>query len=107
MAFFLRRLAGSTPVERRGRVKIQPTLETVDGVSLARFKPGLVYAVPTSLATLMIVEGWAEPVGDDAECTLPEITFHALRPHERRRRTLSPGRLSRELGIAADRRRRN
>lgn len=91
----------------RVRIRTQPPGETVDGVSLARFKPGRVYAVPTSLATLMVVEGWAEPVDDEADCTLPEITFQVLRPHERRRRTLSPGRLLRELGIAADRRRRN
>jgi hypothetical protein len=106
LAFFLR--GSRVPsVEMRVRIKLQPRRETVDGVSLARFKPGLVYAVPTSIATLMIVEGWAEPVGDQTDCTLPEIIFHVLRPHERRHRTLSPGRLSRELGIAADRRRRN
>ncbi len=88
------------------RVTAQPTQLSVDGISLSRFKPGCVYSLPVSLATLMIVEGWAEPVAGADGCTLPEISFTMLPRPERRRRILTPRRLRSELGIAADRRRR-
>jgi hypothetical protein len=87
---------------------IRPPADTnVDGISLSRFKVGNVYALPAPLATLLIVEGWAEPVIDNhQELTLPPIQFRPVRPRERRRRMYSNWRLRTELGLAADRRRR-
>lgn len=88
------------------RITTRPTQSSVDGISLSRFKPGSIYALPISLATLLIVEGWAEPVAESGDCTLPEITFTMFPRPERRHRVLTPRRLRTELGIAADRRRR-
>lgn len=88
------------------RITAQPTQTSVDGISLSRLKPGSVYSLPVSLATLLIVEGWAEPMLEPGHCTLPDITFTVLPRPERRRRVLTPRRLRTELGIAADRRRR-
>jgi hypothetical protein len=91
----------------RVRIVTPPTDTIVDGIALSQFKVGFVYALPAALATLLIVEGWAEPImGADAP-TLPAITFDVHRPQERRRRVLTDARLRLELGIAADRRRRN
>jgi hypothetical protein len=78
----------------------------IDGISLSLFEVGAVYAVPTALATVMIVEGWAEPVLETVEPKLPPIKFDIIGPRERRRRVYSDLRLRVELGLAADRRRR-
>jgi hypothetical protein len=88
------------------RIVRRPTETSVDGFPLWHLEVGLVYAVPAALATLLIVEGWAEPVAESTEPTLPPITFNIIRPRERRRRFLSVARLRSELGIAADRRRK-
>jgi hypothetical protein len=91
----------------RVRITRRPTELSVDGISLSRFHVGFVYAVPVSLATLMVVEGWAEPVVDDAdEPVLPPIRFKVARPRERRQRVLSDRLLRTRLGLAADRRHR-
>lgn len=87
------------------RITTLPTQISVDGIRLSRFKMGCVYSLPPSLATLMIVEGWAEPVVEPADLTLPEFSLTVLPGAERRRRALTSRRL-REFGIAADRRRR-
>lgn len=89
------------------RITVQPTRTSVDGISLSGFKPGSVYALPAPLATLLIVEGWAEPIIESGECTLPQIRFRVFPRPERRHRVLAPTRLRAELGVAADRRRRN
>jgi hypothetical protein len=94
------------PAKMRVRITAQPTQTSVDGISLSGFKPGSVYSLPASLATLLIVEGWAEPMSESGDSTLPPITFTLFPRPERRRRTLTPLRLRAELGIAADRRRR-
>jgi hypothetical protein len=78
----------------------------IDGIPLSHFEVGAVYAVPTALATLMIVEGWAEPVVEMVEPKLPRISFTLPVPRERRRRVYSDWRLRVELGLAADRRRK-
>jgi uncharacterized protein (DUF2342 family) len=65
---------------------------------------GRVYSVPASLATVMIVEGWADPLMENANPTLPDIKL-VTSPHDRRRRSLSDSQLRIELGIVADRRR--
>jgi hypothetical protein len=74
-------------------------------MDLSHFKAGRVYAVPVSLATLMIVEGWATPDFGSESPTLRPMTFDLHRTRERRRRLLTDARLRTELGIAADRRR--
>jgi hypothetical protein len=91
----------------RVRIISRPTEESVDGIALSHFKVGSVYSVPVSLATLLIVEGWAEPVVEEAEPILPPISFHITRRVDRRRRFITDARLRKEFGIAADRRRRN
>lgn len=89
----------------RVRITSPPTEESVDGIPLSQYKVGAVYDVPTLLATLMIVEGWAEPLVESIDPTLPQIRFKVFTP-ERRRRTLTDADLRTQLGIAADRRRR-
>jgi hypothetical protein len=94
-------------VQVRVRIARSPSESSIDGFPLWHLQVGLVYAIPAAVATLMIVEGWAEPVVDDAEPTLPMVKFDVARPRrERRRRYMSLSRLRQELGIAADRRRR-
>ena len=98
----------------RIRITNPPTEASVDGLGLADFRVGATYAVPAELATLMIVEGWAEPVDADAIPILPAFRFHivpspaalplARRPPHRRRftdRLLTPG-----AGLAAERKKR-
>ena len=87
------------------RITTLPTQISVDGIRLSRFKMGCVYSLPSSLATLMIVEGWAEPVVESGDLTLPEFSLTVLPSPDRRRRARTSRRL-RALGIAADRRRR-
>jgi hypothetical protein len=91
----------------RIRVVNAPGEESIDGISLSHLRVGFVYSLPAALATLMIVEGWAEPVTEDVEPTLPTITFQLPRRRERRRRVLGGAALRRQFGIAADRRRRS
>jgi hypothetical protein len=90
----------------RVRITNPPTQAAIDGISLSGFEVGAVYAVPALLATLMIVEGWAEPVVETVEPKLPAVKFDILGPRERRRRVYSDLRLRVELGLAADRRRK-
>ena len=47
----------------RIRILQKPGSTSIDGVQLDRFEPGLQYEVGTSLACLLLAEGWAEPVG--------------------------------------------
>jgi hypothetical protein len=89
------------------RIIARPTLESVDGIALSHFKIGSVYSVPVSLATLLVVEGWAEPVVEAVDPILPPFSFHITRRSDRRRRFITDARLRKEFGIAADRRRRN
>jgi hypothetical protein len=84
----------------------RPTEESIDGIPLWYLEVGRVYAFPAEIATLLVVEGWADPVVEEVEPTLPAIRFNVARVRERRRRFNTAARLRRELGIAADRRRR-
>jgi hypothetical protein len=90
----------------RIRITSPPTEASVDGFQLSQFRVGLVYSVPASLATLMIVEGWAEAVFEDVEPTLPPVKFTVHARRERRQRIYSDAYLRTHLGLAADRRRR-
>jgi hypothetical protein len=49
------------------RIKVirPPTERSVDGIDLRRFQPGSHYEVGNAIGTLMLAEGWAEPVGSD------------------------------------------
>lgn len=88
------------------RITKAPTYDTVDGISLGHFRVGGVYGLPAPLATLMIVEGWAVPVTNEKDVTLPSIAFMFTPVQERRRRMISSG-LRRDRSLAADRRRRH
>jgi hypothetical protein len=90
----------------RVRIIRAPTETVVDGMSLSHFEVGNVYGLPASLATLLIVEGWADPIVADLEPKLPPIRLDCMPPRDRRRRTYSHWRLRVELGLAADRRRK-
>ena len=91
----------------RVRIIRPPSEESVDGVDVSAFRVGRVYSIPMALATLMIVERWAEPLIDDGDATLPPITFQLpTLIRERRRRQRGGARFDPGLGIAADRRRK-
>jgi hypothetical protein len=55
----------------RIRVLHRPAFAAVDGIDLKHFVPGHVYDVGTSLGTLMLAEGWASPVENDAPLEAP------------------------------------
>jgi hypothetical protein len=90
----------------RVRLIRPPTEAVIDGIRLSEFEVGAVYALPTELATVMIVEGWAVPELETVEPKLPQIKFNIMGRRERRHRIYSDWRLRVELGVAADRRRK-
>ena len=49
----------------RIRVIQRPSATSVDGLELNRFEPGQVYDVGTAMGSLMLSEGWAEPVATE------------------------------------------
>jgi CheY-like chemotaxis protein len=49
----------------RLRICRQPA-GTIDGITLGRFREGLVYDIGSQLATVFLAEGWAEPFPSDA-----------------------------------------
>ena len=55
------------------RIKVlhRPALGAVDGIDLKHFVPGQAYDVGTSVGTLMLAEGWAAPVENDAPAAAP------------------------------------
>jgi hypothetical protein len=98
----------------RIRIIQKPERPSIDGIRLDRFQPGLLYEVGTSLGTLLLCEGWAEPIPDDDPALLlplkqPESDTLAdvlkEKPGPRRLLTKSPS-LAARLGIAADAKRR-
>ena len=88
----------------RVRIISRPTEASVDGLELSEFRLGQVYALPAELATLMIVEGWAEPLDGDAIPVLPEFRFNIvpMAPRPSRRQRFTVARLTPRLGVAAD-----
>ena len=48
------------------RIKIlhRPPVGDVDGLDLSRFEPGAEYELGTAVGSLLLAEGWAEPVTD-------------------------------------------
>jgi hypothetical protein len=95
--------------DRLLRIKIvqRPPSTSIESIRLDRFEPGYEYEVGSLLGSLMLAEGWAEPVEDDAPASL-EAPGDPSSPAETR--TRRPPNLIREvyrpyldrLGIAAD-----
>src|SRR3954466_826950 len=94
------------------RIKVvqKPTLYEVDGLRLDTFEPGVEYDVGTTLGTLLLAEGWAEPLPTDeppVAIVFGEVTHDS-------RTTVMPANVVREISppyydappaLAADRRR--
>jgi hypothetical protein len=51
----------------RIRIVQKPGMASIDGVRLDRFRPGQTYEVGTTLASLLLAEGWGTPVGHTDE----------------------------------------
>jgi len=53
------------------RLRISQRLQgSIDGVAIDHFQRGLIYEIGTQLASVLLAEGWAEPV-DTADTALP------------------------------------
>ena len=50
----------------RIRIIQRPTVASIDGIRLDRFEVGVSYEVGTSLGSVLLAEGWAEPADDQA-----------------------------------------
>ena len=69
----------------RVRISTKPTAECIDGVQLSRFQKGFDYEVSAELAELLIVEGWAEPIGfEPPRQAAAPARSHPSGRHERR-----------------------
>ena len=103
----------------RIRIVQVPTKSSIDGIRLDQFSAGCLYEVGNVIGTLMLAEGWAEPVADDQPALLmpfndPGWIYAPARPEK----PPAPTNLIREKspsaqqhphhrrGIAADRPRR-
>jgi hypothetical protein len=73
------------------RISKTPVQREVDGVRLDRLRPGSVREVPSSLATWLIVEGYAEPemrrVPRDSDMGIVGGSNEFSFAHDRRRRS--------------------
>ena len=49
----------------RVRISTKPPVGCIDGIQLTHLRPGVEYEVGAPVAEVLIVEGWAEPVGFD------------------------------------------
>lgn len=72
-----------------------PRLDEIDGIDLRRFAEGFVYDVGNNLATLLLAEGWAEPVPDDASAVV--VPFSDNDPFVTRVVNDTPPNLRREI----------
>src|SRR5438128_2190670 len=50
----------------RIRILRTPRPSSIDGLRMDQFRPALCYDVGTTLAMLLLAEGWAEPVSSEA-----------------------------------------
>jgi hypothetical protein len=50
----------------RIRIVKPPTVSSIDGIQLGYFVVGLQYELGQAVASLLLAEGWAEPVDGDA-----------------------------------------
>ncbi len=66
------------------RIKIlrTPNFLELEGMDLQRFQPGHIYEVGNCLGAVMLAEGWAAPVADDAPALL--IPFSESDPYASR-----------------------
>ena|SRR2546428_14113072 len=86
----------------RIRIIQRPAESCIDGLQMDRFVPGYQYEVGTALGSLLLSEGWAEPVWlqepdatvplreTDPETLPPNLTIESTRPYQsfrERRRT--------------------
>jgi hypothetical protein len=72
------------------RIKIlKQTPERIEDIRLERFRIGEIFEVGSRLAELLLAEGWAEPVDDDASARGVES---AREPDRARRHDRSPTR---------------
>src|SRR5437870_2529949 len=62
----------------RIRILQKPTLASIDGLRLDHFYPGFQYIVGNVVGSLLLAQGWAEPVSDDEPALL--IPFSDTRP---------------------------
>ena len=78
----------------RVRISARPTVECIDGVQLTRFQQGSEYEIGSQLAELLIVEGWAEPLGFDGSDQSATGPSRSTAPggHERRGNVIRVGR---------------
>ena len=98
----------------RIRILRSPPIEAVDGMDLRRFMVDQQYDVGNRLGTLLLCEGWAEPVGDDEPALVIPFSRAAAFLDRIADRTPSPPNLVREhyppyadhIALAADRERR-
>ena len=91
----------------RIRVIHKPTRSSIDGIRLDQFVPGLEYVVGTLLGSLMLAEGWAEPVASEEPATVISLGhFEQLKANPPNLvRDIFPSYYDRSAPVAADRRR--
>src|SRR5437868_5806902 len=94
----------------RIRVLQTPSVSTVDGIDLQRFRSGQQYEVGNKIGALFLAEGWAEPVASEEPALVIPISEFVNAPRDD-----APQNLVRETfppyydappGTAMDRRRR-
>ena len=49
----------------RVQITKKPTVSSIDGVRIDTFEVGHVYEIGTSIATVLLAEGWATPAADE------------------------------------------
>ena len=74
------------PMQSKASLRIKllqrPPANSIDGLDLARFEPGHEYEVGSSVGSLLLAEGWAEPVALDEPP--PPAAFSETSPFDRR-----------------------
>src|SRR5260221_13069265 len=75
----------------RIRVIQRPSATSVDGLELNRFEPSQVYDVGTAMGSLMLSEGWAEPVATETPAPAPPQPKNASRSSESTYASDAPG----------------
>jgi hypothetical protein len=80
----------------RIRIVRQPPARSVDGILLDTFEPSHQYEVGNSLGSLMLAEGWAEPVPLDEPTPLPPFGERDVLKRPERHDPDTPPNLTRE-----------
>jgi hypothetical protein len=92
----------------RIRIIQPPAQQSIDGIRLDQFVPGLQYEVGHVIGSLMLAEGWAEPVpADDPADVIPlsELAGAGLQNPRNLIREIFPSYYDTPAALAADRRR--